>query len=621
LIEIPVCLAASTTNIALDGSVTVLDGIDITAGGIVLVRANTDKTENGIYIPLSTGWLRWEDHRAGSLVIVLRGDVYEDTLWKNINPDLDFGTTEIEYKKLPFKVSDLLDVLLTTLTTDDILKWNGTKWVNVPFPTGVENLVDLDDVNIAALANGKALVWDSATSEFVFVTIPGMPSGTTTHSTLRYNGTAFIESVKHLAKIFSTQNGYEIISPNGSRNISLDAKNDSVYNQFKYDSDRFIDMEITSAISRMLLRSQTCFLDLKTFNSYDAANKVESLAWSGTERFYIKQLGEIFSNIFTANTLLKANSNKEIVSIANAAGYLYNNGSGVFSFATPSGGTDINVKISSADTTTGYLNDKIALVNLTGAIINPGANEQLQITGPADISELTDTTGLIPAAQVNSDWDAVSGVAQILNKPTIPAAQIQSDYTQTDTGAVDFIKNKPHIQEHFGKCSLNGIGAFQTIANLQMSTTTLADITGTALTLKADTMYKFNCDLIMQWIKDATLYADDTEFIIQFTTTGDTAVLGTLFGNHLWYVHDNSGLAEYCTQLTLNSPKLFLLTGNTDSQVRLMDSHFGGFISGGAGGGTIVMQMRISTTGFIDNYMILKILGGTNATIMEVNNS
>jgi hypothetical protein len=29
----------------------------------------------------------------------------------------------------------------------------------------------------------------------------------------------------------------------------------------------------------------------------------------------------------------------------------------------------------------------------------------------------------IPAAQVNSDWNAVSGVAQILNKPTIPAAQ------------------------------------------------------------------------------------------------------------------------------------------------------------------------------------------------------
>lgn len=96
----------------------------------------------------------------------------------------------------------------------------------------------------------------------------------------------------------------------------------------------------------------------------------------------------------------------------------------------------------------------------------------------------------IPAAQVNADWNASSGVAQILNKPslatvatsgdyddltdkpdlsiyaqsanlatvatsgdyddllnkpTIPAAQIQSDWTQSDNTAVDYIKNKPNV--------------------------------------------------------------------------------------------------------------------------------------------------------------------------------
>jgi hypothetical protein len=74
----------------------------------------------------------------------------------------------------------------------------------------------------------------------------------------------------------------------------------------------------------------------------------------------------------------------------------------------------------------------------------------------------------IPAAQVNSDWNAVSGVEEILNKPTItapvnadwnsvaglseilnkpsiPAAQIQSDWTQANNAALDFIKNKPTI--------------------------------------------------------------------------------------------------------------------------------------------------------------------------------
>ena len=71
----------------------------------------------------------------------------------------------------------------------------------------------------------------------------------------------------------------------------------------------------------------------------------------------------------------------------------------------------------------------------------------------------------IPAAQVNSDWNANSGVAQILNKPnlssvatsgsyndlsdkpTIPAAQQQADWAQTNTAAVDYIKNKPAAME------------------------------------------------------------------------------------------------------------------------------------------------------------------------------
>ena len=69
----------------------------------------------------------------------------------------------------------------------------------------------------------------------------------------------------------------------------------------------------------------------------------------------------------------------------------------------------------------------------------------------------------IPAAQVQTDWNATTGIASILNKPTlatvaisgsyndlinrptIPAAQIQSDWSQSNSAALDFIKNKPTI--------------------------------------------------------------------------------------------------------------------------------------------------------------------------------
>ena len=49
----------------------------------------------------------------------------------------------------------------------------------------------------------------------------------------------------------------------------------------------------------------------------------------------------------------------------------------------------------------------------------------------------------IPAAQVQSDWNASSGKAAILNKPTIPAAQVQSDWDAT-TG-LGAILNKPDL--------------------------------------------------------------------------------------------------------------------------------------------------------------------------------
>ena len=51
----------------------------------------------------------------------------------------------------------------------------------------------------------------------------------------------------------------------------------------------------------------------------------------------------------------------------------------------------------------------------------------------------------IPAAQIQSDWNAVSGLGVVLNKPTIPAAQIQSDWNQLTNTSVDYIKNKPAI--------------------------------------------------------------------------------------------------------------------------------------------------------------------------------
>jgi hypothetical protein len=53
----------------------------------------------------------------------------------------------------------------------------------------------------------------------------------------------------------------------------------------------------------------------------------------------------------------------------------------------------------------------------------------------------------IPAAQVQSDWTQSDSSAPdyIKNKPSMPSAQIQSDWAQTNIAEVDYIKNKPNL--------------------------------------------------------------------------------------------------------------------------------------------------------------------------------
>ena len=124
------------------------------------------------------------------------------------------------------------------------------------------------------------------------------------------------------------------------------------------------------------------------------------------------------------------------------------------------------------------LANQIANYNDNGPVevkegVNIPTGKPLQVAGATGTSgQFLKSTGSsvvwetfpsIPSAQVNADWSAGSGVAQILNKPvlatvatsgsytdllnqpTIPSAQIQSDWNQTQTGYADYIKNKPTI--------------------------------------------------------------------------------------------------------------------------------------------------------------------------------
>lgn len=98
-----------------------------------------------------------------------------------------------------------------------------------------------------------------------------------------------------------------------------------------------------------------------------------------------------------------------------------------------------------------------------GAVVPQAGDYSIQqITGASTVAA-TGVYGdllnkpVIPAAQINSDWNATSGLAQILNKPTIPAAQVQSDWNAT-SGAAQIL-NKPTIPTTAAQVNADALGA------------------------------------------------------------------------------------------------------------------------------------------------------------------
>ena len=160
-------------------------------------------------------------------------------------------------------------------------------------------------------------------------------------------------------------------------------------------------------------------------------------------------------------------SNKPTIpTVNNATLTIQKNGTTVKTF-TANASTDVTANITVPTDTSDLSNGAgfitgISSGDVTTALgytpVNPSSLATVATSGSyADLSNKPS----IPAAQVNSDWNAVSGVAQILNKPslaavatsgaysdltgtpTIPAAQVNSDWNATS--GVAEILNKPTI--------------------------------------------------------------------------------------------------------------------------------------------------------------------------------
>lgn len=101
--------------------------------------------------------------------------------------------------------------------------------------------------------------------------------------------------------------------------------------------------------------------------------------------------------------------------------------------------------------------------NIAVTAVQPGDLASVATTG--EYSDLLNTP-TIPAAQVNADWNAVSGVAQILNKPTLANIATTGEYSDlvnapvlsnvATTGDYNDLTNKPSIPTNLANVAFTG---------------------------------------------------------------------------------------------------------------------------------------------------------------------
>lgn len=168
---------------------------------------------------------------------------------------------------------------------------------------------------------------------------------------------------------------------------------------------------------------------------------------------------------YTFNSVVNCQVDLENVSLVDITSIVLNNG-GSGSDYYAGDGINININNNYISVDMDYINNQIDIDSKLSSAINI-ANEYTDNSIEEVVALVTGVTGGMQ--QVNSDWEATSGVAEILHKPdlsvyathkevinTVSAAtavleqeiqdipeQVQSDWAQTNTSAVDYIKNKP----------------------------------------------------------------------------------------------------------------------------------------------------------------------------------
>lgn len=216
------------------------------------------------------------------------------------------------------------------------------------------------------------------------------------------------------------------------------------------------DWDAVSGVSQILNKPNLA--TVATTGSYeDLSNKPTIPAAVTVDQHYDAQSSNAQSGVAVAEaiagtgqvpTVTSADDNKVLMAS-------YSGGVGSFSWEPTAAATQVNADW---DATSGVAK----ILNKPDLSVYAQSANLATVAISGNYNDLSNRPS-IPAAQVNSDWDAVSGVAQILNKPnlaavatsgdyadlsnkpTIPAEQVQSNWNELSSSSKAYIQNKPDL--------------------------------------------------------------------------------------------------------------------------------------------------------------------------------
>ena len=430
----------STTNeiqdLSLSGNTLSLtgDGTTVDVSAATSVAANTAKVTNATHTGEVTG--------AGALAIA-SNVVDEDNLKISNSPT---NGQFLQYKdgtdQLTWAASS--GIALTDLSATSPIAYSNTTGV-FSVASGFEIPADADMTKLDGIAPGAEVNvqsdWNAASGDALILNKPTIPSGNqvldwTQASQGTIHATNYVDNV---------DDADASVTNEGSLTVAAGTSTTSIINS---NTSGQTGVTLTAAGINSISETGNVITLTATEVDGSTTNEIQDLSLSGNT---LSLTGDGTTVDVSAATSVAANTAK----VTNATHTGEVTGAGALAIASNVVDED-NLKISNSPTNGQFLQYKDGTDQLTWAASSGIALTDLSATSPIAYSnttgvfsvasgfeipadaDMTKLDGIAPGAEVNvqSDWNAASGDALILNKPTIPSGNQVLDWTQASQGTI-----------------------------------------------------------------------------------------------------------------------------------------------------------------------------------------